>query len=351
MPKLSIVVPVYNVEKYLNQCLDSILAQTFTDFELIIVDDGSTDQSGAICDRYALSDKRVTVLHTENRGVVTARRTGIDRAQGEYTAFVDSDDWIDPDFYRCIFENAGDAYADVFLCSRVNRADGCVETTSLCAGHYNREKLESTVFPQMMYDIQAERYHIAPSLWDKVFRTELLKEVHKGVDPLVTLGEDAVCTYPCIARANSVCVIENNACYHYREDHISMVNHCDARLLQRVLAFAVNMNQQFSGSLPVLDNQVQSYIAHVGLYAARQVLLVNRELRLCKRVGAVKDFFSFPETAHSFQAARKNACSTKAKWKLFLAVKNWPGLLMILLQCNYILQRIKALFAKDRGSL
>ena len=341
MPKLSIVVPVYNVERYLNQCIDSILGQSFIDFELIIVNDGSSDSSGSICDEYAQADQRVTVIHTENRGVVTARRTGVDRARGEYTTFVDSDDWIDSDFYRSIFDEVGETNADILICSRVNCGGICVETTSFHSGYYDKYELENTVFPRMMYDIRSERYHIKPSLWDKVFRTELLKDVYKSVDPTVTLGEDAVCTYPCIARADSLFILENDACYHYREGHISMVNNCDVRLLQRVGALAVNMKQQFSELQEIFDNQVQYFIAYNGLYAAHQVLF-NRQLRLYKRIQVVKDFFGDPVLAYSFQQTQKAMCSSKLKWKLHFAAKKQPYLLLLLLNCNYILRKIKS---------
>ena len=341
MPKLSIVVPVYNVEKYLNQCIDSILGQSFTDFELIIVNDGSSDRSGSICDEYAQADQRVIVIHTENHGVVTARRTGVDCARGEYTAFVDSDDWIDADFYHGIFDEAGETNADVLICSRVKTGGICIETTSFHSGYYDKCELENIVFPRIMYDIHSERYHIKPSLWDKVFRTKLLKEVYKGVDPIVTLGEDAVCTYPCIARANSLFVLENDACYHYREDHVSMVNNCDVRLLQRVCALAVNMNHQFSELPEIFNNQVHHFIAYNGLYAAHQVLLFNRQMRLYKRIQAVKDLFRHPVLAYSFQQSKKSTCSTKLKWKLHFAVKKQPCFLLFLLKCNYILQKIK----------
>lgn len=94
MPKISVIVPVYNVEKYLNRCVDSILNQTFEDFELILVNDGSPDNCGNICDEYAQKDNRVKVIHKKNGGVSSARNAGIDTAQGEYIMFVDSDDWI-----------------------------------------------------------------------------------------------------------------------------------------------------------------------------------------------------------------------------------------------------------------
>lgn len=93
-PKISVIVPVYNVEKYLRKCVDSILSQTFTDFELLLIDDGSKDHSGEICDEYALQDDRVKVFHKENGGVSSARNLGIDVAKGEWITFVDADDYI-----------------------------------------------------------------------------------------------------------------------------------------------------------------------------------------------------------------------------------------------------------------
>lgn len=103
MPKISIIVPIYKVEKYLSRCIDSILNQTFTDFECILVDDGSPDRCGEICDEYAKKDKRIKVIHKVNGGLSDARNAGIDIADGEYIAFVDSDDWIHPQMYEILY--------------------------------------------------------------------------------------------------------------------------------------------------------------------------------------------------------------------------------------------------------
>lgn len=100
MPKISIIVPVYNTERYLSKCIDSILSQSFTDFELLLINDGSLDYSGAICDQYAANDSRVTVFHKENGGVSSARNLGLDNARGEWVTFVDSDDWIARTMYQ-----------------------------------------------------------------------------------------------------------------------------------------------------------------------------------------------------------------------------------------------------------
>ena len=113
MPEISIIVPVYKVEKYLDTCVRSILAQTFTDFELILVDDGSPDQCGALCDAYAVEDSRIVVIHKENGGLSSARNAGIEAARGTYIGFVDSDDYIAPDMYSFLYENMKKARAEI----------------------------------------------------------------------------------------------------------------------------------------------------------------------------------------------------------------------------------------------
>ena len=100
IPKISVIIPVYNAEKYLYRCIDSVLAQTYQDFELLLIDDGSKDSSGAICDEYAAKDARVRVFHKENGGVSSARNVGLDHARGEWITFVDADDWISMDWLK-----------------------------------------------------------------------------------------------------------------------------------------------------------------------------------------------------------------------------------------------------------
>ena len=109
MPAISIIVPVYNAEKYIHRCLDSLLAQTFTDFEVLLIDDGSPDNSGKICDDYAHFDSRVQVFHKENEGVSSARNLGLDNAEGKWLMFVDADDWLDEGTLQLCLNNVGDA--------------------------------------------------------------------------------------------------------------------------------------------------------------------------------------------------------------------------------------------------
>ena len=117
MAEVSIIVPVYQVENYLHKCVDSILAQTFTDFELILVDDGSKDRSGQICDEYAEMDERVKVIHKENSGPSDTRNRGIEQAAGNYFMFVDSDDYIAPTMVECLYQSILKENADIAACN------------------------------------------------------------------------------------------------------------------------------------------------------------------------------------------------------------------------------------------
>lgn len=114
-PAISVIVPVYKAEKYIHRCLDSIINQTFKDFELILVDDGSPDRSGEICDEYAAKDKRVKVIHKENGGVASARQCGIDAATGEYTIHADPDDWMELDMLKCMYNAIKEDNADLLI--------------------------------------------------------------------------------------------------------------------------------------------------------------------------------------------------------------------------------------------
>ena len=115
-PLVSVIVPVYKVEKYLDKCVESIVGQTYKNLEIILVDDGSPDNCPAMCDKWADRDSRIKVIHKQNGGVSSARNAGIDAVQGEFIGFVDSDDWLEPDMYDCLVKNALEYNADISRC-------------------------------------------------------------------------------------------------------------------------------------------------------------------------------------------------------------------------------------------
>lgn len=140
-PRLSVVVPVYNTEKYLHRCVNSILAQTFTDFELLLIDDGSKDSSGVICDDYVAKDSRVRVFHKENGGVSSARNFGLDNAKGEWIAFVDSDDWIETTMFELMYEKAVKDGTELVYCDMNMVYGDIIKTYHSAEYHIRKENL------------------------------------------------------------------------------------------------------------------------------------------------------------------------------------------------------------------
>ena len=130
-PKLSIIIPIYNSEKYLDECINSILSQEFQDFELILVDDGSSDRSPLICDKYSKQDTRISVIHTKNGGVSKARNHGIERSTGIYIAFVDADDMVNPRMYSTLYNKAIQTNSDLILCGYKEIASSYSKTLSI----------------------------------------------------------------------------------------------------------------------------------------------------------------------------------------------------------------------------
>ena len=173
MAEVSIIVPVYQVEKYLRQCIDSILAQTFTDFELILVDDGSKDQSGKICDEYARMDARVKVIHTKNVRAAEARNKGINLARGNYFMFIDSDDYIAPTMVECLYKCILDENADIASCNYLYFWEN-----DSAKDFPTNVKLEVLSGTEIFYKRKNERnYGYWTVVWNKLYKKEIFENI------------------------------------------------------------------------------------------------------------------------------------------------------------------------------
>lgn len=217
----SIVVPIYNVEQFLDKCVRSILEQTYTKFELILVDDGSTDSSGKMCDQYEKEDCRITVIHKKNGGLVSARKAGISVAKGDYVVCVDSDDWIDKRHLQKIAKIAHDYYPDIICFGHYEMSEGKKEifTIPFRKGLYKKSDLEKEIYPQLIRTNIATAF--PPTIWAKVYKMDLYRSEQLLVDDRIKIGEDAACTIPCMLRANSIYIIDE-ALYYYRRNNVSM---------------------------------------------------------------------------------------------------------------------------------
>ncbi len=221
---VSVIVPVYNVSKYIRQCLESICKQTYDKIEIIIVDDGSTDGGGEICDEFAAIDRRVTVIHQENQGLVCARKNGLAISRGEYITYVDGDDWVETDMLKKLVEVVEREKVDIVIHGRFfDIGERSIRYyQGFEAGRYDKDRLREEVYPSMIVNKGFMEWGIFPNVWDKLFRREILFECQMRVDDKLTMGEDAACVYPCMLKADSVYIMDE-CFYHYRQNDASMV--------------------------------------------------------------------------------------------------------------------------------
>lgn len=204
---ISVIVPVYNVEKYLERCVDSIRTQTYSNLEIILVDDGSPDGSGAICDAYAAKDSRVRVIHKENGGLSSARNAGMDMAAGEYLSFIDSDDWIHPDTYAHLMELLKKYDASIACMGNMDVSEKTGEQKlALCPK--KEECISGEELVQRMFLWQG----IDCAACDKVFRSELFRDIRF---PLGKTCEDIAIMYRVVLPAQRVVMCDKPYYYYF----------------------------------------------------------------------------------------------------------------------------------------
>lgn len=209
---ISLILPVYNVEQYLQECLDSIVVQTCRDFEVILIDDGSTDSSGEICDEYAKKNANFIVVHQKNAGVSSARNKGLELANGEYIVFVDSDDYLEPTFLDIISHEMG-SYDLLFYGDTYHYQDGNIRTHQPFSSESNdRESVENRILAFKRGD---DGYEYFGYTWNKVFRAEIIKKHTIRFVEGLSLREDEIFTAEYCRYIETLKVI-SSPIYHYR---------------------------------------------------------------------------------------------------------------------------------------
>lgn len=214
MSKISIIVPVYKAEKYLAECVDSILNQTYRNLEVILVDDGSPDNCPKICDGFAAKDARVRVIHKENGGVSTARNAGLDAASGEYVTFVDSDDYIDASMYENMMDIVRTYSCDIVMCDCVKEYGDhqTLYTHNIRPGFYNISQLRAEYYPHLLMMENVE-YPATISNWLLLFRRNLATEIRYLTG--VRYSEDLLFGAQLMYNAHSFYYMKGQAYYHY----------------------------------------------------------------------------------------------------------------------------------------
>ncbi len=246
---VSIIVPIYNAEKYLRTCLTSILNQSYSQFELILVDDGSEDLSGKICDEFVQMDNRVKVIHKKNEGLICARITGIRAASYEWIAFVDADDWVEENFLSCLTDLMDKEEAELV-------ATGCIAETTygtnyipnkIKPGIYEGKNLKDEFIPKMFYYAGVFQFGLLPYMWNKLFQKKFLESCYTAIDTRIYDGEDVAVVYPYLLHVKKI-VVTNDYLYHYRIHDTSMTYKKGERFYENISRLYLYLNPIFRNS-------------------------------------------------------------------------------------------------------
>lgn len=344
-PFLSVIVPAYNVQTYLTQCVDSILNQTYEDFELIIVDDGSTDETGVLCDLYVEKDNRVHVIHKKNGGLVSARKAGLSEAKGKYVAYVDGDDWIADNMFQSLCDCAIKEEADIVIADFISVCGNSTSylTQNMEYGFYSKSDLVQRVYPHMLCDNEYFSFGFQPSLCSKIFKRSLLVQHQSEVDDRIRLGEDAACFYPMILEANQIFYLKE--CYYYfyrmRDTSIShaiinsyytneiflLVEHLQQKFIRYDSLKEKLICQLYLYSCYMLDNMITPNLTIKQLFFCKNVqkqlgIFVNRQIghevvEYCKNVRTSS------RMKRILQYAEKRNLYTKLNLFLFACYEKW----------------------------
>lgn len=216
-PKISIIIPVYNVEKYLQYCLDSIIAQTFTDWECICVDDGSSDASGKILDEYAVKDKRFVIIHKENGGVSSARNAGLDIARGEYVTFCDSDDWIEADCFE-------------YVVGKIDKSDISLVQWGIAKNNEKGNVLSAEEYPDGIFNFESNLELFCPGIYNKLIKRSLINDNKIRFPEGIRLSEDRFFSFLCFYYSHNFLSI-NRIFYHYIQNSKSVTHNTNVEYI------------------------------------------------------------------------------------------------------------------------
>lgn len=247
-PKISIIVPMYNSESTIGKCIESILQQTLSELEVILVNDGSTDNTLDICKKYSKIDSRIVVVSQENKGLISARKRGVEISSADFIGFVDSDDWIEKDMYENLYEIYNNYHVDV-VSSGIFRDYIEEQYTNEVLDNFEQgyyENINKTVYPYMLWNKKINDFGIYCTLVNKLFKREILKTVYDNIDERVFYGEDCLTFFSYMMRCKKVYIL-NKSYYHYVINHNSMCSKTDDRLLTNTYYLYKGLEKVFLG--------------------------------------------------------------------------------------------------------
>lgn len=272
LPKISVIIPVYNVEKYLHRCVNSVLNQTMQEFEIILINDGSTDNSGKICEEYKQMDKRIKVIHKKNARVSAARNDGIRLAKGNYVSFLDSDDWIEPGMFQVMLEKAEKLNLDLIMCDYKKKSDNYEElrTYSIRSGYYSRTDIKRELFKCL---IMFENLEYPPTISNCtcLINLEYIKRNHIYYDEDIHFDEDSLFGSKIMYHANNFYYLKDSYFYNYFYNPNSTTNTYNSKrwnsfilINERLIDYFERTLEEFNFSRQIKINMLYLTLSALG---------------------------------------------------------------------------------------
>lgn len=316
--KVSVIVPVYNIIQFLPKCVESILAQTWEGFELILVDDGSTDGSEKLCDEYAAKDKRIAVIHKENGGLVSARQAGIQAASGEYIANVDGDDWIQPEMLETAAGLIKQYGSDIicFAAERVFPNKTELITEPVPEGFYTGEKMNAIISPKVLMD--CDMVHMMYYLWAKVIKRELLFPHQLSVNCQISNGEDILCMAPVYRNAKSV-YVSRQIGYYYRSREGSISHGFQWKMFPQSRLLL----EEFGKLSRDWDEEFQEQLNRYGLWTFFNLMAAMAAKKGRSYIGQACQYRLLEEFAAPIKKAEFRNVTPKTRICFFLIKQEW----------------------------
>lgn len=249
---ISIIIPVYKVEKYLEKCIQSVINQTYENLQIILVDDGSPDNCGKICDEYAKKDHRIEVIHKSNGGLSDARNKGLEIAKGEYIGFVDSDDYIEADIYEVLYNLLKQYNADVSICNFYTVSQGKIAIKNVDSGIKEYTRIE--ILKEILLDNNIQSY-----AWNKLYKKELFDEIKY---PVGKKYEDIGTTFYLLEKCNKV-VVTGKPEYYYINRQDSIVNNVTESTITDYIELIMQRYDYIKENIKELSSYNKNYLKRI----------------------------------------------------------------------------------------
>ncbi len=310
----SVIVPIYNIEEYLRRCIDSVLSQTFSDFELILVDDGSPDNCPLICDEYKNKDERIKVIHKENGGLVSARQAGIKACTGEYIFNLDGDDHIAPDALQSAYEIIKETNADIVSFSYTEVKDsryGKKVDDILKDGLYEKEEIINKIYPVLLCDenMLSAFYFI----WGRAIKRELICPIQLDVSTRISHGEDVSCVVPCFLKAQKV-YVSRKSVYFYTVRGDSLTTTVKAKQITDI----ANTIEHLYRYLSIAPLDFESQIARYSAFMCFAIIALAAEGNCFKHAKEIKELINNSIHKEKIKKAKFKNITMKSKISMFL---------------------------------